>query len=231
MKLPAGPDPNYLAFDTSGPRGSVAVRPASGDVTAVILGERGDHAARLVPAIDEALRLAGVGVDELAGIVVGEGPGSFTGVRVAAATAKALSGVLGVSLWPVSSLAGAAVATGVPGPSYVLFDARGDRVYGACYALGEASLETLNPPHGGELRDVLDGDLPRECLFTGDGSLKHRGAIESAGFEVLAASGVCLAEGLLRCIMLQPEVQTVEDVGAWEPRYVRTSSAERLWTT
>lgn len=225
----------YLAFDTSGARGSVAVgSPADGaglDIIArVLIEERLEQAARLVPAIDEALRAAGVARTSLAGIVVGEGPGSFTGVRVAAATAKGLVHALELPLWAISSLAAAALAHEAGPVRYVLFDARGDRVYGACYGVGSARVQELVPPHPGTLRDALAGDVPAGTVFVGDGARRHRAAIEGAGYRVDPGAGVrTLAEGLLGWLALSPELPSVADASSWEPSYVRAWSAEPQW--
>lgn len=219
-----------LALDTSGPFGSVAVASTDSTLARVSLAERQQHASRLVPAIDEAMERAGVSRTDLAGIVVGEGPGSFTGVRVAAATAKALAHALRVPLWAVSSLAGAALASEVGPVRYVLFDARGDRVYGACYGVGTAEVQELVSPHGGTLRDVLADDVPGGAVFLGDGAERHRAVIEGAGFPVEGASRDQVAEGLLAYLRFRPGPEPVADPFAWEPAYVRSSSAERLWT-
>lgn len=219
-----------LALDTSGPFGSVAIGREGAVVAAVGLAERQQHASRLVPAIDEALSESGLGRRDLGGVVVGEGPGSFTGVRVAAATAKGLAHALGVPLWAVSSLAAVALASEVGTVRYVLFDARGDRVYGACYGVGAARIEELVPPHGGTLRDVLADDVPPGGVFVGDGAERHRAAIEGAGYPVERGSGDSAAEGLLRYLSLRPDTRPVPDPYAWEPAYIRASSAQRPWT-
>jgi len=220
-----------LAFDTSGPIGSVAVA-HEGDVLArVVLKQQTGHASGLLPRIEEVLEDAGVDRSELTGLVIGEGPGSFTGVRVAAATAKGLSRALDLPLWPVSSLAAAAMAVEEGAVRYALFDARAERVYGACYGVGGARVQTLVAPHAGELRDVLDRDVPPGAVFVGDASEKHRAVVEGAGFPVVVADPVVsLADGLVRYWIAQPEgFGPVEDAGVWEPEYVRASSAERLW--
>lgn len=230
----------WLAFDTSGAEGSVAVGRVGGhgrgvaqvEVLAVVTIERRlEQAARLIPAVEEALRAAGVERAQLAGIVVGEGPGSFTGVRVAAATAKGLAHALGLPLRAISSLAARALAQGGTGVRYVLFDARGDRVYGACYGVGRADVEELVPPHPGTLRDVLAGSVPSGAVFVGDGALRHRAAIEAAGFPVGPENPLrTLAEGLLEHLARCREAAANVDPASWEPAYVRASSAEPQWS-
>ena len=219
-----------LALDTSGPYGSVAIGEGDRVIASVELAQRREHASRLVPTIEEALARASAQRRDLSGVVVGEGPGSFTGVRVAAATAKGLVRSLGVPLWAVSSLTAAALAAEVGAIRYSLFDARGDRVYGACYGVGHARVEELLPPHGGTLRDALAGDVPAGAVFLGDASERHRAVIEAAGYPVARAPSDPLAVGLLRYVTLQASLAPVSDAAGWEPAYVRASSAERLWS-
>lgn len=222
-----------LAFDTSSSVGSVAVARA-GDVCAEVeLTERGRHAPGLIPAIEAALEAADVGRVDVDRIVVGEGPGSFTGVRVAAATAKGLARALERPLFAVSSLAAAALGRPPDDPTpvrYVLFDARGDRVYGACHRVGPERVETLVAPHGGTLGELLAGDVPPGAVFAGDGAERHRAEIEQAGHRVAGPPlGRPSARGLIRYLELEPAAAPVAELAGWEPRYVRASSAEREW--
>jgi tRNA threonylcarbamoyladenosine biosynthesis protein TsaB len=216
----------YLAFDTSGALGSVAVGIGSQVLASRELEVRLEHAARLMPTIAEVLAAACVGPAGLAGIVVGEGPGSFTGVRVAAATAKGLAHALQLPLWAFPSLAAAALAEEEGALRYALFDARGDRVYGACYRIANERVEEVAAPHGGTLGAVLAGTDARGSTFVGDGARRHRAAIEAAGFAVGPGPSRTLAEGLLALHAQRPESAGAVLASAWEPRYVRPSSAE-----
>ncbi len=229
------PEGLYLALETSGPAGSVAVSRGGRPLARRTVEQRGGHASLLVPSISDVMGEAGVEPRHLGGVVVGEGPGSFTGVRVAGATAKGIAHALGIPLWAVSSLAAAALAGeewAPPVVRYVLFDARGDRVYGACYGVGARGLETLIAPHAGRVRDVLGGDVPAGAVFVGEGADRHRGAIRGAGFLVEGApAGRPRAEDLVRCLALDPAAEPVASPGSWEPRYLRASSAERAWRT
>lgn len=223
----------YLALDTSGPVGHAAVSRGGGVLARVTLERRQEQAATLVPALRRVLAEASVDVEEVSGVVVGEGPGSFTGVRVAAATAKGFARARGTPLWAVSSLAAAAVADlGGDGPSvrYVLFDARADRVYAACYGIGRAGLETIIPPHATELRSLLASDVPPGAAFAGSGAERHRHAIEGAGYPVLGGPvGEPTADALVYYLALHPATPPVPGLDTWEPRYVKASSAERAW--
>ena len=219
-----------LALDTSTPVGSVAVAGPEGVVARAVLTRQAAHASGLVPAVGEVLDAAGLERTALEGLVVGEGPGSFTGVRVAAATAKGLSAALDLPVWAVSSLAAAALAGAGATVRYVLFDARAERVYAACYGVGSSRVETMVPVHATELRDLLDDDVPAGAVFFGDGATKHRAVLEGAGYAVAPDSGsASLADGLIRWVRRDPERPPLDDVAGWEPEYVRASGAERLW--
>ena len=235
-----------LAFDTSTPLGSVAIGVGTEVLARTELRRQGAHSSDLIPKIHETLEEGGVDVGELTGVVVGSGPGSFTGVRVAASTAKGLAQALDLPLWAVSSLeAGAAAvdAAWVPLsdgpraemsaderalPRYVLFDARGDRVYAACYLLSAHGLEELIAPHSTTIGEILSGTIPLS-IFAGDGADRHADEIRGAGFRVLPPPlGMPTADGLLTVLRRDPARAHVEDVARWGPDYLRPSSAERL---
>src|SRR5919106_2601048 len=93
----------YLAIDTSTPLGSVAVGKAGAVLAEIVLGVHSRHSEALLLAIDFVLKNAEVDKKrDLAGIVVGGGPGSFTGLRISGATAKALATALGCPLFSFS---------------------------------------------------------------------------------------------------------------------------------
>lgn len=240
------PTGRYLAMDTSTPVGSVAVA-VGGEVQARrFLRQQGAHAANLIPEIEAVLDDCEATTGDLDGILVGSGPGSFTGVRVAAATAKGLARALDVPLWALSSLASGAASLGLPWlpgsegprvsltederawPRYVLMDARGNRVYAACYLEGPQGLDTLVEPHATTIETILSGEVPYS-QFCGDGADRHADEIKGAGFPVLPSPmGSPLADGLVRLMVLAPRTPCVEEPATWEPDYLRATGAERM---
>ncbi len=239
-----------LAIDTSSGFGSVAVSRRDEVRARALLLRRGEQAALLVPTIEGVLEDAGVARTDLTGIVVGRGPGSFTGVRIAAATARGLSRGLGVPLWTWSSLAGAAAsyraqipaalrAHAVPRrldlpdeaeawPRYVLFDARADRLYAACYRFLPGVVEETVAPEAITLDDLLRRDLPENVLFCGDGAHRHAEVLDGEGHRILPfPAGLPTAEGLLRIHALHPDAAPEPAGSRWEPDYLRPSQPER----
>jgi tRNA threonylcarbamoyl adenosine modification protein YeaZ len=127
-----------LAIDTATPAVTAGVVRRNGD-TIEVLAQRVTvdaraHAEQLTPNAVGALADAGVGVDDLAAVVVGCGPGPFTGLRVGMATAAAFGHALGVPVHGVCSLDAIAIVAG--GNLLVVTDARRREVYWARYRDG-----------------------------------------------------------------------------------------------
>jgi tRNA threonylcarbamoyl adenosine modification protein YeaZ len=123
-----------LAMDTATPAVTVALH----DGEAVLVEERQVDARRhgelLLPAIDRVLTDAGRKLDAVTGIVVGVGPGPYTGLRVGLVTADTMGLALGVPVYGLCSLDGIAHAAGLTEPFVVATDARRKEVYWARYA-------------------------------------------------------------------------------------------------
>lgn len=95
---------NLLAFDTSTERASIAVSNATTVFSEEILGVR-SHAEQILVIIDKLMRQVQLEWRQLDGIVFGQGPGSFTGLRVACSVAKGLAFAHDLPVYPVGSLA------------------------------------------------------------------------------------------------------------------------------
>jgi tRNA threonylcarbamoyl adenosine modification protein YeaZ len=224
----------YLALETSGPVGSVAVAAGARVLARALLDSQVRCAADLIPRIGATLDKAGVGPGDLAGVVVGGGPGSFTGVRVAAATGKGIAHALDLPMWAFSSLEAGAVAERVPSQAphtdcfrYVLFDARGDRVYAACYRVGVDAVEERVAPHATRIGALLASEVIPMAAFVGDGAARHEDLLRMEGYHVLPPpAGVPTSDGLLHLLALRPGSVPVSRADRWEPEYVKGSSAE-----
>jgi tRNA threonylcarbamoyladenosine biosynthesis protein TsaB len=219
-----------LALDSSTLGGSVAVGVDGRVVAGRILPSAVGASGTLLPHADAALREAGFGPEDVAAVVVGGGPGSFTGLRIAAATAKAIVRVRRVPLFAYSGLMGAAAARRRPDrPTCAFFDARNREVYAGCWRFAEGVEEVMAITALGldEALECFRGAAP---LFTGEGAAMHRDAIAAAfGDDAVAAEGEpSVAAGLLWLAGAAPELGRVDDPSAWEPDYVRSSGAERI---
>ncbi len=214
----------WLAFETSTRLGSVGLW-RDGLAFEETLGIQGAHSEVILPAIQRALELTDTSRDDIEAIVVGSGPGSFTGVRIAASLAKGWVMARGTPLYAYSSLLAVAAGCGREGPICPLFDARRGEVYAACYAFEDGVPASLLAPAAWRLKDLLAELKQRKIkpAFVGEGAGAYREVIESEGGTTIlpAQLGVPRAASLLWLRSAVPDLGEVEKPADWEPIYVR----------
>jgi tRNA threonylcarbamoyladenosine biosynthesis protein TsaB len=143
------------------------------------------HSQVLLGEIEQSVEEAG-GWKAIDRIAVGVGPGSFTGLRIGIATARALAQARGISIAPVSSLA--ALARGISesdatAPALPLIDARRGEVFAALYDAGGAEVWPPFVALPAELADRLQ-TMDWTPLAAGDGALRFGAELEAAGATV-----------------------------------------------
>jgi tRNA threonylcarbamoyladenosine biosynthesis protein TsaB len=170
-------------------------------------GGRPRHASMLAREVEGAVADAG-GWEWIGSIAAGVGPGTFTGLRVGISTARALAQGHGLGVVGVGSLAALARGIGERDSRRLrlaVIDARRDEVFAALFDRSGAELWPPFVIAAEPLAERLAG-LAKQPLAAGDGSLRFRQQLESAGVEVpadtdpvhrMAARHVCaLAEGI-----------------------------------
>ncbi|WP_328378272.1 tRNA (adenosine(37)-N6)-threonylcarbamoyltransferase complex dimerization subunit type 1 TsaB [Streptomyces sp. NBC_00440] len=135
-----------LAVDTATPAVTAALHDGTSVVAESSRTDARRHGELLLPAVDHVLAEAGLKLDALTGIVVGVGPGPYTGLRVGLVTAATFGSALGVPVYGLCTLDGLAYASGLDGPFVVATDARRKEVYWARYdgfrtRLGEPAVD------------------------------------------------------------------------------------------
>ncbi|MEU0942856.1 tRNA (adenosine(37)-N6)-threonylcarbamoyltransferase complex dimerization subunit type 1 TsaB [Streptomyces canus] len=124
-----------LALDTATPAVTVALHDGRDVVASFRQVDARRHGELLLPAVDRVLADAGVKLDAVTGIVVGIGPGPYTGLRVGLMTADTFGLALGIPVHGMCTLDGLAYASGLgEGPFVVATDARRKEVYWATYS-------------------------------------------------------------------------------------------------
>jgi tRNA threonylcarbamoyladenosine biosynthesis protein TsaB len=205
-----------LALDTATSTAVAAVGDPGGRLLAAERWPAGHrHGEELLGRVERALAAAGVSLASLGGIVVGTGPGAFTGLRVGLATAKGLAHALGCPIVGIPTgeallaAAGADLAADAPGPgtslALLLPAGPADRVLvrpGSAPALLPAGVEPALPAAARLVAVDLDGRAP-------DAAVGH-------GVEALAG----LPAMLLRLGAARLAREGGDDLAALVPEYV-----------
>ncbi len=234
-----------LAVDTATAATVVGLRSADGTVTEarddVEPGQRPRHAQRLLGLAAGLLEAAGLGWRELESIVVGIGPGTFTGLRIGIATARGLAQATGAPLVGLGTLrvlaAGAAGSGGTGGagaggtrgtggargggPVLALIDAGRGEVFAAGYEDGrEIVAPTAVAP--ADLARLVGG---RSWRAVGSGALRFRGQFQDADVTVPPDESPSHRVSAAAMLGLAND-DDVDAEGAVTPLYLRLPDAE-----
>jgi tRNA threonylcarbamoyladenosine biosynthesis protein TsaB len=196
-----------LVLDASAYRGTVAV---FRDRKLLASGEavmRGSDTESLLPAVVDALSRAGLALDDVDRVVCGEGPGSFTSLRIAGSIAKGIALGRGIPLYAVSSLALAAAASGEPGRFVVTIDALRDEWYVA----------------------VFERQAPQTIVQQSPTTLVPRVELET--FPATVGPVILGVPDAASCAMFFEEIERrgPVDLDTWEPSYGRLAEAQVKW--
>jgi tRNA threonylcarbamoyl adenosine modification protein YeaZ len=211
-----------LAIDTAATQVVIATGSSSGVADGISTWTAGyRHGETLLPSIGRFLGEQNIRRSRLTGIVVGTGPGAFTGLRVGLATAKGIAHGLGIPLAGVSTGEALLAASGVPRPVLLLPAGPSDRLV---VRAGEAAvpLPAGQEPEirAGETLVALDleGRAPADALQRGDAARARLGhELIRLGAERLLAAGPEELETLV------PDYVTL-------PRGVRAADGSDAWS-
>jgi tRNA threonylcarbamoyladenosine biosynthesis protein TsaB len=224
----------WLAIDTATDVASVAAgRPPNAESGAHVQGAR-RHAAEIVRLVDFTLSRLALEPKSLEGIVLGDGPGSFTGLRIGWATAKGLAQEAGLELRAVPSLMATARAAGLQlgaVPIAAWFDALRGQVHAALYVFHGGRVETLMAPTLATPSAILEQASPRPVLVAGDGAVRYAEAAArwSGVAPVPLESLPPAAPMLLSLLACEGANRVIDDALTAEPIYGRPAEAQARW--
>jgi tRNA threonylcarbamoyladenosine biosynthesis protein TsaB len=229
----------WLAIDTASGVASVAV----GNAATVLAGAHAQgarrHAAEILRLVDFVLSHAQGGggatrLGDLDGIVLGDGPGSFTGLRIGWATAKGLAQESGLEVRAVPSLlaaaAGAAVRLGAV-PIAACFDALRGQVYAGIYVIHPDRAETLLAPTVITVTELARQSPVRPRLVVGDGAVRYAADVQAWVSEppVPLDQLPPTATMLLGLVERAGAARVIDDLASAEPVYGRPAEAQARW--
>ncbi|AKG74756.1 tRNA (adenosine(37)-N6)-threonylcarbamoyltransferase complex dimerization subunit type 1 TsaB [Salinicoccus halodurans] len=209
-----------LLIDTSNRPLSVAINQNGVTLAEINTTVKKTHSATIMDYIDKIFKMADINKGDIDRIVVANGPGSYTGVRIGVTVAKTLAYALDTELYSVSSLFVIAASSNKEGIVTPLFDARRGNVFGAVYNMKKNEFTEEIVPAYISLED-LKGKLAAydSPVILLDAQEKFSSSVEEYIHTVPRIGIVEHFEAAL----VKEEVHTLV------PDYLRVSEAERNW--
>ncbi len=229
-----------LALDSSGLAASVAVvEEDKGEAVTVAeytVNYKKTHSQTLLPMLDEIVKMTELDLDEIDGIGVAAGPGSFTGLRIGSATAKGLGLALGKPLIAVPTLEG--LACNLWGTERIvcpIMDARRGQVYTGIYEFRQGRLAVIEDQMAVSIEELGEKlkSYGRSVVFLGDGVPVHRQALLErimAGCDIAFAPANMnrqRASSIGSLALRYYREGRMETAAEHKPEYLRVSQAER----
>lgn len=195
-----------------------------------------NHSIRLMDSISMLLDKLDAAPEDLDGIAVAHGPGSYTGVRIGVSAAKSMGWSLSIPVVGVSSLQAVAMnALGFQGLIVPLFDARRGQVYTGCYRSPSFELEEVIEERIILLRDwlpmVLEHAEQKPILFVGEDLRIHKETIvEMVGEQaVFAPASFQHPRAAHIAILGAKRLTETGNIHELMPEYLQVAEAEAKW--
>ncbi|MBR3254689.1 MAG: tRNA (adenosine(37)-N6)-threonylcarbamoyltransferase complex dimerization subunit type 1 TsaB [Clostridia bacterium] len=168
----------YLAIETSSALCGVCITEETNLIDKLEIENGLTHSQNLMPLIQELLDKNNLKIADINGFICDIGPGSFTGIRIGVATAKAfVDSFDNISYTGVSSLEALAYNVNINGFVASIIDCKNDNCYFALYNLNNNSLNEIISPIAvsiTEMYSLLDKYKNNEITFVGDGALIYK---------------------------------------------------------
>ena len=209
------------AFDTSSKALTLAILEDETLLAQMTLNIKKNHSITLMPAIDFLMKSLDMKPTDLDRIAVAQGPGSYTGLRIAVATAKTLAHTLKIELVGVSSLL-ALVPEQAEGLVIPVMDARRNNVYAGFYQSGQAVRPEAHLP----LAEVLEiaGAADQPVTFVGETTAfveQIEAALPQAAIQPTLPEAATIGR-----LGLDLPAQSIHD---FVPNYLKRVEAEENW--
>jgi len=179
------------------------------------------HSHTVLPLLEELLHAENITWTDLNLLVLGKGPGSFTGLRIAAASMAGINASLTLPMWGISSLAITAMQVESDELVWVVEDARAHEVFLGCYRNG-IEQQSDACVHVDTLCSHTDGDEPRNYVCSSDFD------VDGEAWQRLDVH-YTRAHAMSRLIQKNIQHINIQDLSTEvQPAYLQLSQAERL---
>jgi tRNA threonylcarbamoyladenosine biosynthesis protein TsaB len=218
-----------LGIDTSAYANAVGLVDGERVLADAVFPAGTDSLEQIVDNIDDILRGAGLTLDEVDGIGVGLGPGSWTGIRVGVTVGKMLAYAAGKPAAGVPTLEALALAaTNEDGKVCAVIGAgAGNAVYAACYRRVDGKITRAGDYYAGTVKG-LTGMLRGAAILAGSGAAKYLEELGPAGKNVRSVEAAPSGAAVARLAARRLAGGDSDDVLALVPLYLKESTARAM---
>ncbi|MCM1158694.1 MAG: tRNA (adenosine(37)-N6)-threonylcarbamoyltransferase complex dimerization subunit type 1 TsaB [Bacteroidales bacterium] len=223
-----------LAVDSSGLVASVAVLDEDNLIAEYTINYKKTHSQTLLPMLDEIVRMTETRLEDIDAIAVAKGPGSFTGLRIGAATVKGLGFALKKPIIGIPTLEGLAMNLyGTGSLVCPLMDARRNQVYTGIYRFQGGVLQVVKEQVAIGIEEIVEALnlIGESVIFLGDGVPVYRECIAEKMTVPYAFAPAHVNKQRAAAVGARAmdywKIGLYSDADAFEPEYLRLSQAER----
>ncbi|MDR7856857.1 tRNA (adenosine(37)-N6)-threonylcarbamoyltransferase complex dimerization subunit type 1 TsaB [Tissierella sp.] len=221
-----------LALDTSTLMATCAVIDGDKVLGEYSLNQDMSHSEKLVPMIKTILDGLGLNIADIDLYGVAIGPGSFTGLRIGAATVKGFAHLFNKPLIGISTLEGLAFNLAYNEIIVPMIDARRDRVYTGIYTWEDGSIKTIMEDDVIAINDLMIIlDKYEKIIVNGEGSLVYKEIIKSSLKDKVSFSTIsqnsCRATSIGELALIKYNEGHRDNYYTLIPDYLRKTQAER----
>lgn len=223
-----------LGIDSSGLVASAAIIADGVLASEFTVNNKQTHSQTLLPMIERVVEMSGVALESLDAIAVSAGPGSFTGLRIGASTAKGMGLALKKPIVPVPTLEGLAYRVGVTEAVVCpMMDARRNQVYTGMYRITDDGLECLEEQCAVAIEEIAEkinaqGD---KVVLLGAGIPVHSDYLREKLTVPYVMAPVHMNRQSAAAVAALGEIYfregRMEEAAQHRPIYLRKSQAER----
>jgi len=223
-----------LAIDTSSVVATAAIMDDEKLVCEYVLNHKKTHSQKIMTMIEEMLSSSELNIEDIDVFAVASGPGSFTGLRIGAATIKGLAHAVNKPVVGVSTLDG--LAFNLPFCKYLIcpiMDARREQVYNALYKWVDNTFYIIEDYRALALEQLIEELKARneKVMFTGDGVPVFKEKLMSELGELCEFAPLSCrlqrASAIAELALQRAKEGQVESYLTFKPFYLRKSQAER----
>ena len=224
-----------LGIDTSSMAASVAVIEDNKLICEYTINTKKTHSQKLMPMIENMLSLSDLNVRELDAIAVCEGPGSFTGLRIGMATAKAIAHVNDIPVIGVNSLEVLAANMNLCDKKICsILDAQRNQVYMNKYILKDDKITELEEISIKPIDELLEeiSSSNEDWVLVGEAVYKYKEKIEEISNITIPSPANNITKASTLCFVARDKMLANDQVYNCyniNPMYIRKSQAEEQY--